>query len=74
MRGSHEEKEKEAIFAALTPWGHRPCAAGTMGAGQQWQPPDTATTVVSERGQVLLLDRPVTTYCCAGYRRHPAAE
>jgi len=30
-----------------------------MVAGQQLQPPETATTVVIERGQTLLLDRPL---------------
>ena len=56
---SGSDEDKEAVFVELTQWWQRHFAAGTMVAGQQLQPPETATTVVIERGQTLLLDRPL---------------
>ncbi len=56
---SGSDEEKEAVFAELTQWWQRHFASGTIVAGQQLQPPETATTVVIERGQTLLLDRPL---------------
>ncbi len=56
---SGSDEEKEAVFTELTQWWQRHFASGAMVAGQQLQPPETATTVVIERGQTLLLDRPL---------------
>ncbi len=56
---SGPDEDRDAVFAELTEWWRRQFAAGTMVAGQQLQAPDTATTVVIERGQALLIDRPL---------------
>lgn len=53
------DEERDAIFAEITQWWQQQYATGKMVTGQQLQPPDTATTVVIERGQSVLVDRPL---------------
>ncbi len=43
----------------VTAWWEKQFASGKMVGGQQLQSPDTATTVVIERGKHTLLDRPL---------------
>lgn len=56
---SGSDKEKDAVFAEITQWWGRQYAEGKMVAGHQLQAPDTATTVVIERGRSVLIDRPL---------------
>lgn len=53
------DEEKAAVFAEVTQWWGRQFAEGKMVAGHQLQAPETATTVVIERGQSMLVDRPL---------------
>jgi hypothetical protein len=53
------EADREKIFAGIAEWWGRLRAEGKMVGGHQLQPPDTATTVVLERGRSVLLDRPL---------------
>lgn len=55
--GSQADREK--IFAEVAEWWGRLRAEGKMVGGHQLQPPDTATTIVIERGRSVLLDRPL---------------
>lgn len=56
---SGSDEEKGAIFAQVMQWWERQFQEGKMIDGRQLQPPDSATTVVIERGQSMLLDRPL---------------
>jgi hypothetical protein len=52
-------KERETAMASVVDWWGRQFASGKMVGGQQLQAPETATTVVIERGKHTLLDRPL---------------
>lgn len=52
-------EERAAAFAQISQWWERQFAGGKMIAAHQLQAPDTATTVVIERGQSMLVDRPL---------------
>jgi hypothetical protein len=56
---SAPDEEKDAVFAEITQWWGRQFAQEKMTAAHQLQAPDTATTVVIERGQSMLVDRPL---------------
>lgn len=62
-RGEWQENgtdgERERVFGEIGEWWGRLRAEGKMVGGHQLQPPDTATTVVVERGKSVLLDRPL---------------
>lgn len=51
--------EREKAFGKIVEWWSRLQAEGKMVAGHQLQPPETATTVVLERGRSTLIDRPL---------------
>ena len=53
-----ETERKESMDKVVEWWGKQ-FASGKMVGGHQLQSPDTATTVVMERGKFLLLDRPL---------------
>ncbi len=55
--GSPEERDR--AMANVVDWWGKQFASGKMVGGQQLQPPDTATTVVIERGKYTLVDRPL---------------
>jgi hypothetical protein len=55
--GSSAEREKS--MAKVTEWWGKMFTSGKMVGGQQLQSPDTATTVVIERGKHTMLDRPL---------------
>ncbi len=55
--GTVEERD-EAMQRVVDWWGKQ-YASGKMVGGQQLQSPETATTVVIERGKYTLLDRPL---------------
>jgi hypothetical protein len=51
--------ERDRAMAKVAGWWGAQFASGKMVGGQQLQSPDTATTVVIERGKHTLLDRPL---------------
>jgi hypothetical protein len=53
------EADREKVFANIGQWFARLRSEGKMVAANQLQPPETATTVVLEGGQSVLLDRPL---------------
>jgi hypothetical protein len=53
------EAERKASMDRVVEWWGRQFGSGKMIAGHQLQPPETATTVVVERGKYMLLDRPL---------------
>ena len=53
------EAERKASMDKVVEWWGRQFGSGKMIAGHQLQPPETATTVVVERGKYMLLDRPL---------------
>ena len=53
------EAERATAMEKIVDWWGKQFASGKMVGGQQLQPPDTATTVVIERGKYTLLDRPL---------------
>ena len=55
--GSAEERD-QAMDKVVEWWGQQ-FSSGKMVGGQQLQSPETATTVVIERGKYTLLDRPL---------------
>jgi hypothetical protein len=55
--GSDAERDKS--MEKVTEWWGKMFSSGKMVGGQQLQSPDTATTVVIERGKHMLLDRPL---------------
>jgi hypothetical protein len=55
--GSAEERDK--AMEKVVEWWGKQFGSGKMVAGHQLQSPDTATTVVIERGRHTLLDRPL---------------
>ena len=55
--GSAEERDR--AMAGVVDWWGKQFASGKMVGGQQLQAPETATTVVIERGKHTLLDRPL---------------
>src|SRR5258708_38397718 len=55
--GSPEERDR--AMTNIVDWWGKQVASGKMVGGQQLQPPDTATTVVIERGKYTLVDRPL---------------
>ncbi|HEY4026824.1 MAG TPA: YciI family protein, partial [Candidatus Dormibacteraeota bacterium] len=55
--GSAEDRDR-AMEKVMEWWGKQ-FGSGKMVGGQQLQPPDTATTVVIERGKHTILDRPL---------------
>jgi hypothetical protein len=52
-------KERDEAMQKIVDWWGKQFASGKMVGGQQLQSPDTATTVVIERGKYTLLDRPL---------------
>ncbi len=52
-------EERDSAMANIVDWWGKQFASGKMVGGQQLQPPDTATTVVIERGKYTLVDRPL---------------
>jgi hypothetical protein len=52
-------EEREQAFQRVAEWWGKQFASGKMVDGHQLQSPDTATTVVIERGKHMLLDRPL---------------
>ena len=55
---STEAQRKESMDKVVDWWGKQ-FASGKMVGGQQLHSPDTATTVVIERGKYVVLDRPL---------------
>jgi hypothetical protein len=51
--------DRDKAMQDVVDWWGKQFASGKMVAGQQLQSPDTATTVVVERGKYTLLDRPL---------------
>ena len=62
-RGSWQENgsddDKKKVFAEMTEWWTRQRTEGRIREASQLQPPDTATTVVLEKGRSVLIDRPL---------------
>ena len=56
-KGSEAEREK--AMEKVVDWWGKMFASGKMVGGHQLQSPDTATTVVIERGKHVILDRPL---------------
>jgi hypothetical protein len=52
-------KDRDQAMEKVAEWWGNMFASGKMVGGQQLQSPDTATTVVIERGKQVLLDRPL---------------
>jgi len=55
--GNHADRDK--AMAGIVEWWGQQFTSGKMVGGQQLQSPETATTVVLERGKYTLLDRPL---------------
>lgn len=55
--GSQAERDKS--MEKITEWWGQMFSSGKMVGGQQLQSPDTASTVVIERGKYTVLDRPL---------------
>jgi hypothetical protein len=53
------EAERDAAMGRVVEWWGKQFGSGKMVAGHQLEPPETATTVVMERGKHILLDRPL---------------
>jgi hypothetical protein len=53
------EAERARAMEKVVEWWGKQFASGKMVDGHQLQPPETATTVVIERGKYTLLDRPL---------------
>jgi hypothetical protein len=53
------EAEREKVFANVGQWFAQLRTEGKIVASHQLQPPETATTVVLDGGQSVLLDRPL---------------
>jgi hypothetical protein len=53
------EAERDKSMENVTEWWGKMFASGKMVGGQQLQSPETATTVVIERGKHTILDRPL---------------
>ena len=51
--------ERDRAMEDVVDWWGKQFASGKMVGGQQLQSPETATTVVLERGKYSLLDRPL---------------
>ncbi len=51
--------ERDRAMEKVTEWWGKQFASGKMIGGHQLQAPDTATTVVIERGKYTLIDRPL---------------
>jgi hypothetical protein len=51
--------DRDRAMEKVVEWWGQQFASGKMIGGQQLQSPDTATTVVIERGKYTLLDRPL---------------
>lgn len=51
--------ERDKSMEKVVDWWGKQFASGKMVGGHQLQSPDTATTVVIERGKYTLLDRPL---------------
>jgi len=56
---SGSESEQHQVMDTLMGWWGRLAAEGKLKGGNQLQPPHTATTVVIDHGQSMLLDRPL---------------
>jgi hypothetical protein len=56
---SGREAEQQSVMDKLMGWWGRLAAEGKLKSGAQLQAPDTATTVVIDHGQSMLLDRPL---------------
>ena len=56
---SGNEREQHSVMDNLMRWWGRLGAEGELKGGAQLQAPSTATTVVIDRGQSMLLDRPL---------------
>jgi len=52
-------EERDQAMQKIVDWWGMLYASGKMVGGQQLQSPETATTVVIERGKYTLLDRPL---------------
>ncbi|MGI8552301.1 MAG: YciI family protein [Dehalococcoidia bacterium] len=52
------ESEKQQVFAQIGDWWGKLAGQGKLGEGYHLQPPQTATTVVLNRGQSTLIDGP----------------
>lgn len=63
------EQEKVELFEPIGEWFGKRFADGTIVEAQQLQEPQTATTVVIEKGQSTLVDRPLleAKECIGGY-------
>jgi len=53
------EEERAEVFGGIMEWFGRHSADGTIVEANQLQPPQTATTVVLDRGSSTLVDRPL---------------
>jgi hypothetical protein len=53
------EQQQQQVMATLMGWWGNLAAQGKLKDGNQLQPPHTATTVVIDHGQSMLLDRPL---------------
>ena len=51
--------DRDKAMEGVVEWWGKQFASGKMVGGQQLQSPETATTVVIERGKYTLLDRPL---------------
>ena len=56
---SGNEPEQKQVMDRLMSWWGRLAAEGKLKGGSQLQSPRTATTVVIDHGQSMLLDRPL---------------
>lgn len=53
------DADRETAMEKVVDWWGKMFASGKMVGGHQLQSPDTATTVVIERGKHVILDRPL---------------
>lgn len=56
---SGSDADRNAAMTKVTEWWGKQFGSGKMVDGHQLQSPDTATTVVIERGKYAMLDRPL---------------
>jgi hypothetical protein len=56
---SGTEHEQQQVMGRIMGWWGRLAADGKLKGGNQLQPPHTATTVVIDHDQSILLDRPL---------------
>jgi hypothetical protein len=59
LESGTQHQQQQQVMDGLMGWWGRLAAEGKLKGGNQLQPPHTATTVVIDHGQSMLLDRPL---------------